>query len=369
MRLGVAAAVVDGEFVPGDVVVEGDHVAQVGARPAGDGGLAVAGFVDLQVNGYAGADFNATDVDGYRVAGDGLARTGVTAYQPTLVSQPLASYWHALEVAAAAVEEHGPGPGPRILGVHMEGPFLAPAYCGAHDPAHMLAPDIELADRFCAQGVVTYMTIAPELDGGLELVSHLVGRGVVVSLGHSGADAETAHRAYDLGARTVTHLHNAQHRWTHRDPGLPGVALTRRDVVVQAIVDLVHLAPETVLAAVAAAPGRFAAVTDTIAAGGMPPGTYRLGDRDVHVTERDARLEDGTLAGSLATLDATVRTLVELGVDLRTALASVTSVPAGLVGRPDLGTLRPGTPADVVCLDDALHVTRTLVRGCEAFAR
>lgn len=366
MKLDVRAAVIDGQTVPGDVMIDDGLIVQVGVRPAGGSGLAVPGYIDLQVNGFAGADFNATDIDGYRIAGTALVATGVTAYQPTLISQPLGSYWKALEVAEAAIEEDR-GDGPRILGVHLEGPFLSPDHCGAHDPTYMLDPDLDLVDELCATGVVTYMTVAPELPGGLDLVTHLVARDITVSLGHSGADAATAHAAYNIGARAVTHLHNAQHRWSHRDPGLPGVALTRRDVTVQAIVDLIHLAPETVQLATTAARGRFAAVTDAIAATGMGPGTYRLGDRDVVVADQDARLPDGTLAGSLLSLDRAVRNLVDLDVPRAEAIASVTHVPARLIGRPELGTLRPGTTADIAVLDDDLHVTRTLIDGTVVF--
>ena len=368
MRLGVAAALVDGEVVPGDVVVVGDRLVGVGEEPAGARGLAAPGFVDLQVNGFAGVDLLAADLDGHRTVARALAATGVTAYQPTFVSQPPSVVEAAAATTTAAMDEDA-WTGARILGLHLEGPFLDPDHAGAHDPAHLLAPDLAMADRLCGSGPATTMTVAPELEGGLDLVAHLAARGVVVSLGHSGADAATAHRAVDLGARTVTHLHNAMRRWAPRDPGLAGVALARPDVVVQAIVDGVHLAPETVVTTMAAAAGRVAAVTDAIAAAGMPPGTSRLGDREVHVDGHSARLADGTLAGSIGTLDAAVRILVSLGVDRRVALASVTSVPAGLLRRPELGTLRPGTPADVVVLDDDLRVVRTLVAGREVFAR
>lgn len=363
--MGVREAFVDGQVVPGDVEVGDGRVRAVGLRPAGRAGTAVAGFVDLQVNGFGGVDFLTADAAGYRQAGEALADTGVTAYQPTLVCSPPAAYGPALAEAAAAMVAGG---GPRVLGVHLEGPFLSPEWPGAHDPAHLRDPDPRLAAELLASGAVRYVTVAPERPGGLDLVAQLVAAGAVVAIGHSDADAATAHAAFDRGARAVTHLYNAQRRWRPRDPGLAGAALARRDVVVQLIVDGFHLAPETVVATHLATRGRFALVTDAIAAAGRGEGRSRLGDREVVVAGGAVRLADGTLAGSVLTMDAAVRNLVALGVALPDALAAASAVPAQLLGRPDLGALRPGQPADLAVLDDGLRVTRTLVAGIEAHA-
>ena len=365
MRLGVSEAKVDGEIVAGDVVIENGLVAEVGVSPPGRKGLAAPGYVDLQVNGFAGVDFLAADADGYAGAGKSLARTGVTAYQPTFISSPLSAYEEALTVARSL--QPSPG-GPRVLGVHLEGPFINPTWAGAHDPLNARAPDLELAARLCDAGPVTYMTLAPELPGALDLIDQLVAKGIVVACGHCDADAPTAHAAFDRGARAVTHIYNAQRRWQPRDPGVSGVALVRSEVIVQAIVDLVHLASEAAFAAFLAARGRFAIVTDAIMAAGLSDGTYSLGDREVFVSEGAARLADGTLAGSVSTMDTAVRNLVSLGAELSDALDAASSIPARLIGRPELGTLQPGTPADVVVLDDSLAVTRALVDGGEVFA-
>jgi N-acetylglucosamine-6-phosphate deacetylase len=191
---------------------------------------------------------------------------------------------------------------------------------------------------------------------------------VVVSLGHSDANADAAHRGFDAGASTVTHLFNAMAPFGHRAPGLAGVALGRADVAVQLIVDGVHLAPDTVLLAWRAARGRFVLVTDAIEAAGAGEGRHRLGSRVVDVEGPAARLADGTLAGSVLTMDAAVRNLVGLGVSVGDALAAASAVPAAVVGRGDLGQLRPGGPADIVVLDDGLTPMRTLVDGVEVFA-
>lgn len=365
MRVGVREAIVAGRRVPGDVLIEEGKVAQVGASPAGSSGLAAPGFVDLQVNGFGGIDFLGAAPEDYSIAGSALAARGVTAYQPTFVSSPLEVYEPALQAAAEARKVPS---GPRLLGVHLEGPFLSPKRAGAHRRDNLLQPDLRLADRLCDGGPVTYMTVAPELPGGLALISHLVRRGVVVACGHSEADAAQAHAAFDAGARAVTHIYNAQRRWSARDPGIAGVSLVRPDVIVQAIVDGVHLAPETVFATFLTTRDRFAMVTDAISAAGLPDGQYRLGDQEVTVTNGTARTEGGVLAGSVSTMDASVRLLVSLGAAVEDAVASASRVPAFLIGRRDLGILTPGASADVVVLDSDLGVTRTVVAGSEVYA-
>jgi N-acetylglucosamine-6-phosphate deacetylase len=366
VRLGVSAALVDGTLVDGDVTIDGDSVTAVGVSGGGGRGVAVPGFVDAHINGIAGVDFLTAGADGHARAAEALAAVGVVAYQPTLVSSPPGAYDAPLAAAAAAMAE--PAAGARVLGVHLEGPFLSREWPGAHDPANLLEPDLELADRLCETGPVTMVTLAPELDGALALVQSLARRGVTVSVGHSDADAATAHAAFDSGARAITHIHNAHRRWRPRDPGLAGVALVRPDVWVQAIVDGVHLAPESALGVFLAAGVRFCLVTDAVEAAGMPPGRYRLGDREVQVEGGAVRLADGTLAGSVLTMDAAVRNLVRSGAGLAEAVHAAATAPARLLGRDELGALRPGGAANVAVLNDELEVERTVVNGHEAFA-
>jgi N-acetylglucosamine-6-phosphate deacetylase len=366
VRLGVGAALVDGVLVDGDVEVEDGQIAAVGVQPAGSG-IAVPGFVDAHINGIAGIDFLTADPDGHRRAGEALAATGVVAYQPTLVSSPPEAYAGPIAAVAAVAEGRAAGL-PVPIGVHLEGPFLSPSWPGAHDPERLLAPDPALAARLCDLGPVTTMTLAPELPGGLALVGALVARGVVVSCGHSDADAAAAHAAFDRGATAITHVHNAHRRWRARDPGLAGVAIARDDVWVQAIVDDVHLAPESARGVFLAAGSRCCLVTDAIEAAGQGPGEYRLGDRPVRVEDGAARLPDGTLAGSVLTMDAALRNVVSGGASLVEAVHAASAAPARMLGRDDLGVLRVGAPAHVTVLDDELAVTRTVIGGVEAFA-
>ena len=364
MRIGVARAIVNGAIVDGDVEVEDGRIARVGLTGPAASGTAAPGFVDIQVNGFAGIDFAAAEPDDYEAVGAALATTGVTAYQPTLITLPEAKAVRALQALGA----HRPSrPGARAVGMHLEGPFLSPERAGAHDACSIVVPDRELAQRLLEAGPVTMMTIAPERPEALDLLDFLVRRNVVVSCGHSNATAPEAHAAFDRGATAVTHLFSAQRPFHHRDPGIAGAALSRDDVAVSIILDGFHLAVETVRL-IRAAPAPVVLITDAMAAAGCPNGTYPLGDRTVTVAEGSARLADGTLAGSVLTMDQAVRNYVEAGAELTEAVAAATSTPARVLGRSDLGSITPGAPADLVLLSDDLKVERTLVGGSEVFS-
>ena len=356
MRLGVEAALVDGVLVPGDVSVEGEVVAAVGLAGRGHG-IAAPGFVDLQVNGFAGVDFLGADADGYAAAGQALMETGVTAYLPTFVTSSEAELVTALRAVPDA------RPGPRILGAHLEGPFLSPTRPGAHDRAARRDPDSALLERLLEAGPVRLVTLAPELPGALELIELLHARDVTVSLGHTDADAAAAHAAFGRGVRSVTHIFNAMRPLAHRDPGIVGAALARPEVSIQAIVDGVHLAPEIVRLLLLVARERLALVTDAIAGAACGDGTYALGRAEVVVSDGVARARGGVLAGSVLTMPQAVRNLVEHGASLEQALTAASAVPARVLGLPSVGRLAPGCPADVVVLDDRLDVVRTVVAG------
>ena len=361
MRLGVAAAVVDGALVRGDVEVADGVVRAVGLEGGNGSGLAVPGLVDLQVNGFAGVDFLQATADDVTLAGRALARSGVLWYQPTLITAPP----DLTRLALTTIGEADTEGGARILGVHLEGPFLAPARAGAHPREWLRAPDLDLLASYLLCGCpVTTMTIAPELDHAQEAIDGLHERRVTVSLGHTDATAPFAHAAFDQGVRTVTHLFNAMRPFGARDPGVAGVALARTDVIVQLIADGVHVAPDALLASWRAARGRFALVSDAIAAAGLGDGGYRIGTVDVTVEGGVSRREDGTLAGAVRPLAWGLRLLVELGVPVAEAVDAVTRVPARVLALEDgVGVLRPGAPADLVVLDADFAVERVLLGG------
>lgn len=357
MRLGVGAALVDGRLLPGDVEVADGVVVGVGLALKGGrrGAIAVPGFLDLQVNGCAGVDLMTADRDGYERAGAAMLAGGTTAYQPTFVTAPEEDLLAALAAMPSQVR------GPRILGAHLEGPFVSPRRLGVHAAEHRRAPDVALLRRLLDGGRVRQVTLAPELPGAFDLIDELVTRGVTVSAGHTDATAAEAYAAFDRGVRTVTHLHNAMRPDTPRDPSIAVAALTRPDVVVQVIVDHHHLAPDTTRMAWGAAAGRLALVTDAVAAAGMGDGLFGLGSQPVRAAGGVVRGPEGQLAGSVLTMIEAVRNLHGLGVPLVEAIGAASTVPALIARRPDLGRIDVGARADVVVLDDRLSIERVLV--------
>ena len=358
MRLGVEAALVDGRLVPGDVEIEDGLVVEVGLAATARGCVAVPGFVDLQVNGFAGVDFLAATTADYDRAGAALLEGGVTAYQPTFITAPESVTVDALRAMPSN------GSAPHVIGAHVEGPFLSAERLGTHPREHRRDPDLALLDRLLDAGRVTELTLAPELPGADALVARALERGAVVSAGHTNATAAQAHAAFDAGVSTVSHLFNAMRPFRSRDPGIVGVALTRPDVFVQMIVDGHHLADETVRLIWAAAGGRVALVTDATAGAAGIPGSYQLGDVEIEIADGGVPVrEDGVLAGTVLTMIDAVRNLHALGISFEDAVAAATSVPARIIDRPDLGSLRPGGAADVVVLDDRLEIVRVLCGG------
>jgi N-acetylglucosamine-6-phosphate deacetylase len=362
VRLGVGAALVDGAFVPGDVELADGRVAAVGLSSSNGKGIASPGFVDLQVNGFAGVDFFSADSDGYRRAGKALLECGVTSYQPTFITSPE----DALLAALAEVPENGAAP--RVLGAHLEGPFISPQRLGTHPAEARRDPDPALLQRLLAAGPVSHMTLAPELPGAAALIEALQERGVTVSCGHSDATAAEARAAFARGVKTVTHIFNAMRPFAAREPGLAGAALVAEDVVVQVILDGVHLADDTARLVWQAAAGRVAIVTDAIAAAHAGDGSYTLAGVDFEVEDGVARNADQVLAGSTVCMIDAVRNLVALGAPVEAALAAASLVPARIAGRPELASLAPGSDADIVVLDDSLEIERVLVRGEDALA-
>jgi N-acetylglucosamine-6-phosphate deacetylase len=360
MKLGVEAALVQGVLVRGDVEVEGGRIVEVGVSPAGLRGIAVPGFVDIQVNGYGGVDFLAASTEDYIRAGDALLLAGVTAYQPTFITSPESAIVEALRALPCGRR------GPRVLGAHLEGPFLSRERPGTHPLEHLREPDVALLDRLLDAGCVTEMTVAPELPGADAVIARLLERGIAVSAGHTNATAGEAHHAFDLGVGGLTHVFNAMRPIRSRDPGVAGAALTRPDVVVKMIVDGHHLAEETVRIVWACAAGRVALITDAIAAAGagLGSGMFQLGEVAVEVSDGAVpRRQDGTIAGAVLTMIDAVRNLHALGVPFEDAVGAATSVPAAFLGRSDVGVLEPGGPADVVVLDDRLEIVSVFCAG------
>jgi N-acetylglucosamine-6-phosphate deacetylase len=333
-----------------------------------DGLIASAGFIDLQVNGAGGHDLTA-DPSSLAAVAAILPRYGVTAFLATIVSAPYDL--HRAAIAALEMSRSTTSPaGAEPLGLHVEGPFLSPERRGVHDDDALRMPDLVATREWSAAAGVAMITLAPELPGALELTSAMVARGIVVSAGHTAASYEVGRQAVEAGVRYTTHLFNAMTPLDHREPGIAAALLADPRVTVGIIPDGLHVHPAMVdLVWRIVGPGRMSAVTDAIAALGMPPGRYRLGGTDVEVDDAGARA-GGRLAGSVIGLDTAVRNLAAFtGAGTDMAVGAVTEVPARLLGRPERGHLRDGTVGDVTLLTPELEVAATIVRGRVAYAR
>jgi N-acetylglucosamine-6-phosphate deacetylase len=327
---------------------------------AGPGELIAPGFIDLQVNGFCGQDA-AAGTEAIVAISHALPSTGVTAFLPTLISAPVetgAAFVAA--VAAAAAGENGA----RVLGAHVEGPFINPAFRGAHEQALITDPSPERVNVIL-RARPRLVTIAPELSGGLEAIKLLRAAGIVVSAGHTGADYERGRQAISAGVRFGTHIYNAMPAVHHRTPGIALALLLDPKVTVGLIADGEHVHPavcEQIVRVKGAS--RIALTTDQTAAAGMAPGAYTLSGRRVVSDGAAVRLEDGTLAGSVATMDHLVRRMAKLpGMNVARAIVMASTVPARVLGERTLGRIRVGACADVVVLDRDLRVRLTMVRG------
>lgn len=325
-------------------------------------GLVVSpGLIDIQINGGFGHDFTHDPTTIWAV-GERLPELGVTSFVPTIVTSPDEVTDLALDVVAN--RKPGGYRGADVLGLHFEGPWISADMHGAHNPDHITAPSSAVARKWAESGRVRIVTLAPELPGAEEVGEILSAAGLVVSIGHTAADYETATRSFDKYATLATHLFNQMTPFGHREPGVVGAALLHADACLL-IVDGLHLADGTVeLAWRILTEDRTVLVTDAMAALGLGSGTYQLGDGPITVGVDGPRTADGRLAGSVVTLPEAVTNLAEAtGAGLRARLRTVTGVPARAIRVDDRGDIQPGQRADITLLDHHLAVVHTIVGG------
>jgi N-acetylglucosamine-6-phosphate deacetylase len=375
------------------LVIDGGRVVEIVSGPrslaAGEvrldrpGHLVVPGFIDVHVHGAVGLDV----LDGRGVVADlasRLPRWGVTAFCPTTVAcgpAPLGEFLGEVRELRGGLPR-----GARVLPAHLESNFINPEYCGAQplvclrrppttgaragvvDSPDFTARDVlEVIDRFRPD--IAIITMAPELDGGVSLLRAFVAAGVRVSLGHSGATFEEAQAAIAAGARQATHLFNRMRAMDHRDPGLAGAVLASEDVAAELICDGHHVHPAVMNVAIAAkGSSRMMAITDGTAGSGLPAGSRaRLGRASITVGDV-ARLEDGTIAGSVLTMDRAFATLVtQCGLDVVRAAQLCATTPARELGLVGHGVIAAGATADFVLLDSRLNVVETWIGGERAW--
>jgi N-acetylglucosamine-6-phosphate deacetylase len=339
----------------------GDEVLDVGGK------LLAPGFIDLQLNGGWGHDFT-TDPESITDVATRLPATGVTAFLPTIVTAPSDRRRAAISAVSSLTAHPGSA---AVLGLHFEGPLINPERAGAHERRNVGPIGDGEVDSWSPGAGVALVTIAPEVEGALAVISRLAARGVVVSAGHTACSAEQFVAGRRAGVSMVTHLFNAMAPFQHREPGPVGAALADATVAASLICDGVHVHPTAVLMAWnALGPGRTVLITDATAALGIEAGVHRLGDVDITINGDRLETADGTLAGSKLTLDRAVRNLVSFtGCSPAEAIGTVTANPARLLGLADRGTIAPGSHADVVVLDEQLGVERTIIGGITAWQR
>ena len=331
----------------------------------GTGLYAVPGFIDVHTHGAVGVDVNEGSADGLKKIAAFFASQGVTAWNASVLTDTEAQTVQAIRAVKAVMEESGYGA--RLLGVHLEGPFLNPDYKGAMPEWLLRKGDRALAEQYAAEAgeALRYITVAPEVEGVAELIPFLR-KHATVALGHSGASYEESRAAIEAGARAITHTFNGMALFHQHRPGLMGAAL-ETDVYCEAICDGLHLHPGTVRMLLKCKGwDRVVAITDSIMAAGLPDGQYKLGVNDVIVENGDARLAVGSSrAGSTLTMIRALRNILAFtGAPLEKALPLLTENPARLLGIDGrTGSLAPGKDADIVLLDSALRVRATYVAG------
>lgn len=321
----------------------------------------VPGFVDLHSHGGDRASYASARLDDIRRVAALHRRHGTTTTLASVVTGPVDDMVAAVSALADAADDEV------VAGIHIEGPFLNPARRGAQNPAYLRTPDSDVLARLlrAGRGHVRVVTVAPELDGGIDLVRRIADAGAIAAVGHTDATYDQAIAAFRAGARLATHLFNGMRPMLSREGGAVAAALNQPDIVVEVVNDGVHVAPPMVSIVARLTEGRLAFVTDAMAAAGAGDGDYILGEMQVRVVGGVASLADGSsIAGSTLTMDAALRRAVhEEGLSLPQAAAAVSSVPARLLSRSDIGLLAPGNRADVVVLDADLQVSRVMARG------
>lgn len=380
------SAVVDGVLVRGDVAIAGGRIAAIGTDvetfletldPNDDvervdctGRVIAPGFIDLQCNGAVGLDIT-TQPDAIGRIAEALPRFGVTSWLPTVVTCPAVDRRTAIEAMLALRSESG-GAGAEgrnlraePIGLHFEGPMISPNHVGAHVPRHVATPSVDELDAWVSSGVVSFVTLAPELPGAIDVIRHLSDGGIVISAGHTRMTPEDLIAARSAGLSYATHLFNAMAPFRHRAPGPIGSILADPTLVAGIIADGLHVDPVAVrMAWNTLGPSRMSLVSDAVGALGMPFGPLHVGDFEIMYDETGVRIAGGVLAGSALALDQAVRNLIAwTGCSLVDALATVTTTPADLLGLTDRGRVAVGMRADLVILDEAANLHGTMIGG------
>jgi N-acetylglucosamine-6-phosphate deacetylase len=374
-----------GNLQPQQLAIAGERIVRVGDAPPSHsratldatGCTVLPGFIDVHVHGGAGADVMDADPLALARMARFVAQHGVTAFLPTTVTADASSTLAAVRAVAAA-GTHPHANGAAVLGVHLEGPYISPRFPGAQPVAAIRQPDLAEFDTLCAAGPVRMITLAPEVAGGMALVKKAHATGIVVVTGHTAATYAECEEAVAAGVTQATHTYNAMSGLHHREPGTLGSVLTNDRIYAQLIADNIHVHPAAMHVLMRCkGVARTILITDAIRAVGLPPGRYELGGQHVTVSEGatgrvgECRLDDGTLAGSVLTLEVGLANFnAATGLTLAESWPTVSLTPATSLGlEATRGKLAVGYVADVTLLDSAGEVVATVVGGRVVYLR
>ena len=328
------------------------------------------GFIDMHIHGSANADVMDATQQALHVLAASLVKEGVTSFLATTMTQDEEAIEAALETISHFESQANEA---QLLGVHLEGPFISKKRVGAQPVAYLIEPNVQLFNQWqqLSGNNIKQVTLAPEVEGGLELVKALHNQGVIASIGHSDATLEEVKHAVALGVTQGTHLYNQMRPFHHREPGVVGGVLLLPEVKVEAIADYIHSHPQALeLAYRLKGPQNIILITDAMRAKGLPYGEYELGGQAVYVTEVGAHLAEGNLAGSVLTMDAAIRNIQQATKCGLCELVAMSSYNAAQQLRlQQKGVIEPSADADVVLLSEQLTVEKTIVMGQIVFER
>ncbi len=329
-------------------------------------GYVLPGFIDLHVHGAAGQDVMDGSVKSLKCMATALASEGVTGFLATTMTQSSSNIFKALRCVGEYIKSN-PKSGAEVLGVHLEGPFIAQKYAGAQPKEYILPPSIDLFEKFNkASGYnIKKVTTAPELDGAEDFIKHLVKKGIVVSAGHSNATYAIMENAVNWGVNSVTHTYNAQSGLHHRDVGLVGAAMLLDGLNCEIICDLAHVSPPAIKLLIKnKRSDSITVITDGIRAKHTSDGVSELGGQTVYVKNGQARLTNGALAGSVLKMNMAIKNLVQMGVPLTTAVDFAAINPARQLGiDSETGGIKARKRGDFAILDENFNVLLTLRNG------
>ena len=353
-----------------EVAASIDTMADIQINDDGRKWIIVPGYIDVHIHGASGFDAMDATPEALNGLASALPCEGTTSFLATTMTQSNNAISKALINASLFQADDNQA---EMLGVHLEGPFISPDRAGAQPLEHIVKPSISLFKEWQKQSGnrIKLVTLAPEIEDGLAFIEELNETGVIASIGHSDATAEIISKAVEAGARHVTHLYNQMSPFHHREPGVVGASLLEDDLTVELIADYIHSHPKALdFAFRQKTAQRIILITDAMRAKGLQPGIYDLGGQNVLVSNNEARLGDGTLAGSVLTMEiATKNMKFATGCTLSEMVAMTSTNAAKQLALSNKGRIEPGKDADLTIIDENWNVQMTICRGNIAYTR